>query len=85
MGIPVNNPCFVFRYNRSVLWKTSIPDSVLKKKTSSMAYHFVREGVSTDEWITTYVNTKDNPADLCTKLLPLGINWKRKVGDKILI
>ena len=37
MGIPVNNPCFIFGDNQSVLWNTTVPDSMLKKKSSSVA------------------------------------------------
>ena len=65
----MNNPCFVFRDNQSVLWNTTVPESMLKKKTSSVAYHFVRKGVSRDEWRTTYITTTENPADLMTKYL----------------
>ena len=36
MGITVINPCFVYGDNQSVLWNTSIPDSMLKKKTASI-------------------------------------------------
>ncbi len=32
MGIPVNNQCFIFGANKSVLWNTTIPDSILKKE-----------------------------------------------------
>lgn len=79
MGIPVSYPCFIFGDNQSVLWNCTVPESMLKKKTSSVAYHFVREGVSRDEWRITYVKTDANPADLCTKSLPAGSNRKRKV------
>ena len=79
MGIPVNNPCFIFGDNKSVLWNTTVPDSMLKKKTASVSYHFVREGVSSDEWRTTYIKTNDNPADILTKNLPAGDNRYRKV------
>ena len=79
MGIPVNNPCFVYGDNQSVLWNTSHPGSTLKKKSSGVAYHFVREGVSSDQWRTTYINTKLNPADLFTKLLKAGSDRYRKV------
>ena len=58
--------------NQSVLANTTIPDSTLKKKSQSIPYHFVREGVARDEWRTTYVNTHENPADLLTKPLPSG-------------
>ena len=79
MGIPVNNPCFIYGDNQSVLWNTSVPDSTLKKKSSSVAYHFVREGVSRDEWRTSYIKTMENPSDILTKPLPAGINRYRKV------
>jgi hypothetical protein len=55
-----------------VLANTTIPDSTLKKKNQSIAYHMVREGAARDEWRTTYVNTNDNESDLLTKLLPSG-------------
>ena len=47
-----------------------IPDSALKKKSQSIAYHFVREGSARDEWWMAYVNTHDSEADLLMKLLP---------------
>ena len=72
MGIPVEGPAYIEGDNQSVLANTTIPDSTLKKKSQSIAYHFVREGAARDEWRTTYVNTHDNEADLLTKLLPSG-------------
>ena len=71
-GIPVNGPCYIQGDNQSVLANTTNPGSVLKKKSQSIAYHFVREGVANDEWRTSYVNTHLNEADLLTKLLPFG-------------
>jgi hypothetical protein len=72
MGIPVEGPSYIYGDNQSVLANTTIPESTLKKKSQSIAYHFVREGVARDEWRTTYVNTNDNEADLLTKQLPSG-------------
>ena len=72
MGIPVDLPTYVFGDNQSVLANTSHPHSNLKKKSNSIAYHFVREGVAKDEWRTTYLNTHLNPADLLTKSLSGG-------------
>jgi hypothetical protein len=72
MGIPVAGPVYIQGDNQSVLANTTIPDSTLKKKNQSIAYHFVREGAARDEWRTAYVNTHDNDADLLTKLLPSG-------------
>jgi hypothetical protein len=79
MGIPVTNPVFLYGDNQSVLWNTSVPDSMLKKKSNSIAYHFVREGAAKDEWRTSYVKTTINPADLLTKALRSGENRRRKV------
>ena len=72
MGIPCDGPAYIYGDNKSVLFNTSIPESTLKKKSQSVAYHFVREGTARDEWRTAYVNTHDNPADLLTKPLPAG-------------
>ena len=72
MGIPVEGPAYIEGDNQSVLANTTVPDSILKKKSQSIAYHFVREGAARDEWRTAYVNTHDNEADLLTKLLPSG-------------
>jgi hypothetical protein len=72
MGIPVNGPCYICGDNQSVLANATEPGSTLKKKSQSIAYHFVREGVANDEWRTSYVNTHDNEADLLTKPLPAG-------------
>lgn len=72
MGIPCEGPAYIFGDNQSVLANTTIPESVLKKKSQSIAYHFVREGAARDEWRTSYCNTNDNEADLLTKLLPNG-------------
>ena len=72
MGIPCEFPSYIFGDNQSVLANTTKPFSMLKKKSCSIAYHFVREGVSKGEWITTYVNTHDNVADILTKPLPGG-------------
>ncbi len=81
MGIPVNGPCYISGDNKSVLANTTEPGSTLKKKSQSIAYHFVREGVARDEWRTSYVNTHDNEADLLTKQLPFGEKRKQFVRN----
>ena len=72
MGIPCEEPTYVYCDNQSVLANTTAPDSQLKKKSNSVAYHFVREGCAADEWRIAYINTHDNTADLLTKPLPSG-------------
>mmetsp|Transcript_16475 Transcript_16475/g.24918 ORF Transcript_16475/g.24918 Transcript_16475/m.24918 type:complete len:112 (+) Transcript_16475:658-993(+) len=72
MGIPVYGPAYIQGDNKLVRCDTSIPDSTLKKKSQSIAYHFVREGAARDEWRTAYINTHDNPANLLMNVLPMG-------------
>jgi len=48
MGIPMTSLTFIYRDSQSVLWNTSVPDSTPEEKSSSVAYHFVREGVAKD-------------------------------------
>jgi hypothetical protein len=72
MGVSVVGPAYIHGDNQSILASCGIPDSVLKKKSQSIACHFVREGAARDEWRTSHVNTHDNESDLLTKLLPSG-------------
>ena len=50
MGISCDDPTFIYGDKQSVLANFTIPDSMLKKKSQSIAYHFVREGAAQDEW-----------------------------------
>ena len=76
MGIPVSNPTFIQGDNQSVLWNTTVPESSLKKKSCAVAYHFCREGVAREEWLTSYVNTKLYPSDILTKTI-------KRISDRI--
>ena len=64
MGVPVNNPTFIHGDNQNILWNTTVTESKLKKKSYTIAYHYVQEGVAHDEWRTTYVHTSLNPSDV---------------------
>jgi len=72
MGIPVEDAAYIFGDNQSVLANTTNPGSTLKKKCAAVAYHVVREGVARGEWVTAYINTHDNIADLLTKPMASG-------------
>ena len=72
MGIPFSDPCFVYGDNKSVLYNTTLPESTLKKKSNSIAYHAVIEGVATGDWITGYEPTDTNVSDLLTEPVPGG-------------
>ena len=79
MGIPVEHCCYIYGDNKSVLYNTTLPESSIKQKSHSIAYHFVREGCARGEWKTTYIKSQDNCADVCTKSIPAGVDRKRKV------
>ena len=65
-----------FGDNKAVSVNSAVPDSVLKKKSNLIAYHFVPEGTASDEWRTTYVQSENNIADMLTK--PLGAEKRRR-------
>ena len=70
---------FTFGDNRIVLWDIEVTDSTLKNKSSAVAYHFVREGVSRKERITGYIKTSENCSDLMTNTVSSGQDRKRNI------
>ena len=72
MYVPIDGPMYMYCDNMSVVHNTTAPESMLKKKLNSMAYHAVREAVAMGEILIAYVSTNDNVADLLTKVLPGG-------------
>ena len=72
MGIPITDPAFMYGDNMAVIYNTSRPESTLKKKSNSVAYHYCRECVAKGMALTGHVATNENPADICTKCIPGG-------------
>ena len=68
----MNEPTFIRGDNKSVSCNTMIPSSVLSKKSNSIAYHAVREGVAKYEWVTGYIKIDVSPSNILTKSLPAG-------------
>ena len=68
-GIPIEGPTNVFCDNEAVFMNTSIPDSTLKKKHTSICYHQAREAVATCTMRVAKEGTATNLADLFTKPL----------------
>ena len=60
MAVPCEGPAHAHGDGQSVLANATVPESNLKKKSSSLACHLIREGVALDEWRTAYVNAHDN-------------------------
>jgi hypothetical protein len=70
--VALSGPTFVHGDNMSVVHNTQRPESVLKKKPNSICYHAVRESSAMGESIIGHVPSVDNPADICTTVVPGG-------------
>ena len=69
-GVPIDGPSNIFCDNEAVYKNTSLPESTLKKKHHSIAYHRCREAVAAGTVRIAKEGTKTNLSDLFTKLLP---------------
>ena len=68
--IPIEGPTNVFCNNEAVFKNTSILDSTLKKKHTSICYHRAREAVAARTMRVAKEGTVTNLADLFMKPLP---------------
>ena len=69
MGIEIDGPTNLFCDNDSVVRNSSSPESTLKKKHNSIAYHRVREAQAAGVIRITHEDGLTNLADLFTKAL----------------
>ena len=69
IGVEIDGSPYIYEDNMSVIHNTSKPESMLKKNSNRIFYHFVREAVAMKELLTTHVPTLNNWVDLLTKLL----------------
>ena len=84
MGIPLEGPTRVFADNMSVVHNCSKPESQLKKKSNSIAYHYVRERCAGERpvCVISYVPTQDNLADMLTKSQPGEV--RKRLAERVL-
>ena len=68
-GVPIDGAAGVFCDNEAVYKNTSMPESTLRKKHHSIAYHRCREAVAAGTIRIAKQGTKKNLADLFTKVL----------------
>ena len=69
-GVPIEGATNMFCDNEAVCKNTTLPESTLKKKHHSIAYHRCREAVAAKTVRVAKEGTQTNLADLFTKLLP---------------
>jgi hypothetical protein len=67
MGILIDGPARVL-CDMSVVYNTTAPESVLKKKSNAIAYHFVQESVAMKVIKNAYEPSESNSADILTKV-----------------
>jgi hypothetical protein len=72
MGVTLGGPTYVYGDNISVVHNTQRPESVLKKKSNDICYHALRESAAMGDSIIGHVPSVENPADICTKVVPGG-------------
>ena len=65
MGIPIDEETHVMVDNMSMIYNTTRPESTLKKKSNSIAYHFMRESAAAKEIKIQHVGTMENMTDIC--------------------
>ena len=68
-GVPIDGSTNVYCDNEAVYQNTVIPESTLKKKHHSIAYHRCREAVAAKTVRVAKQGTTKNLSDLFTKLL----------------
>lgn len=68
-GVPIEGSANVFCDNESVVKSSGVPESRLKKKHCSIAYHRVREAIAAGTLLVYYERSESNLADLLTKIL----------------
>jgi hypothetical protein len=70
LGVDLDGPSLMLGNNMSVVLKTSVPSSVLKKKHNAIAYHRVQEAIAAKVMRFVYVKSDENINDILT--MPLG-------------
>jgi hypothetical protein len=69
LGVDVDGYAMMFGDNKSVVIKTTMPSSQLKKKDNSVAYHRVREAIAAQIIRFFHIPSVSNFADILTKPL----------------
>ena len=69
MGIPISGPSYIYGDSMSVVPNTFRPELVLRKKSNSVCYHTVCESDAMCEFLVGHIPSKENVADLMTKIL----------------
>jgi hypothetical protein len=69
LGVALDGPALMLGDDVSIVLKTTVPSSVLKKKHNANAYHRVREAIAARIMRFAYINSGENVSDVLTKAL----------------
>ena len=67
LGINLQGPAYLFGDNQSIVTSSTIPSSVLTKRSSALNYHRVREAIAAGVLKFHHIKGKMNPADILSK------------------
>ena len=81
-GVEIDGPTDIFCDNEAAVKNCSNPESTLKKKHHSIAYHRNREAVASETVRITKEGTETNLADLFTKVM--GHSQREPILDRIM-
>ena len=68
LGVKLDGPAYLFGDNKSVINSSIMPKAHLHKRYVMLSFHRVREAIAAKILHFVFVNGKDNPADVLTKL-----------------
>ena len=66
-GVPLDGPANCRLDNEAMVTNSTVPESTLKKKCHSIAYHYNREAVACRQSRLAWEPTASNLADMLTK------------------
>jgi hypothetical protein len=67
LGVALDGPALMLGDNMSVVLKTTVPSSVLKKKYNAIAYHHVTEAIAERIMRFAYIKSEENVSVVLTK------------------
>ena len=76
MGIPVEDRCYMFGDNESVVNSATTPHGKLHKRHIMLSYHRVREAIASGMIVFTYLPGWLNPADILSKHWSYKAVWR---------
>ena len=69
LGVPLNDKVHMFGDKKSVVTSSTLPQSKLHKRHTALAFHCVREAISSKMLSFIHIPGMANPADILSKYL----------------